>query len=305
MIKLTFVVFLLFTLNPVLLASSGQSKNPDSKELVLEMKNMIEETLLEIAKIERKAGRDLSDFYYLLNLPVQYETNLGFILDTDSTDKGYPILSITPGGIAEKKHLEVGDKIIVINDIPVNNNNRQLAFSQLQVLLPGDNLDLVIDRGGKTKLINILIQGNLIPGIKLEIGTQKNITADKLDVKSDSSCGEVSVFFRPPMGKGLYRANIRKIDGKNINFERHTVQLPPGKHLIEIHGLMAPNSTGRAKRLNHESLKRYNSEILIDIEAGKSYDLASKFISLESKEESKQFLSEAVIWKISDKSCQL
>lgn len=302
--KVLAAVFLLsmFSQSTAAQAVKSPSITPESEQLVKDLQRQIKSTVAAISELEVNAGNSIKDLHIQLDLPAKQSPNLGLVLDLDIEAKGYKILSVTPGSLADSLDLTPGDIITEINSIKIDNTNKRKAFSELENSSPGDKLVLNVNKNDVMKTIDTTVGGQYLPSIKLEIGSQ---TTDKEVAASfdqnENACGTVSVFFTPPESKRLYSAYVSKIDDHSVNRNRESFRLKPGLHTIYLHELIDdPFFTRRYKGM--QSAK----SIEIEIKVNTTYYLAAKFIKGKAFRQRKGEYWEPVVWKEAEKGqCEL
>ena len=274
----------------------------ESEQLVTELQQQIKSTVAAIAELEANAGNSVQDLHIQMDLPAKQSPNLGLVLDLDSEDNGYKVLSVTPASLADNLDIVPGDIITRINTVEISRANKRQAFSELENSSPGDSLQLTIIHNGAIRNIDSTVSGQYIPSIKLEIGSQ---LSDKQPTQesalNENACGTVSVFFTPPESKRLYSAYVSKINDRSVNRNRESFRLKPGLHTIYLHELIDdPFFTRRYKGL--QSAK----PIEIDIKVNTTYYLAAKFIKGKAFRQRKGEYWEPVVWKETIKGqCEL
>ena len=298
---------------PVHAEQTTPEYTPESQQLLNQLEGQIKGTLMAITENERKVGRSMDDFYFSIEVPAQQEANLGMVIDVENVEKGYQVLSVTPGSLAEKINIRSGDKIVAINDVEVKDASDNTALKQLQELTPGQQLKLAFNSKGDVKEAVVEMSGDYMPGIKLEIGSQSVVklaaltnsdkigtsdSVEKVDSESNA-CGQVSVFFRPPESKDIYPAYINAINDRNVVRSRHSFRLPPGKHTIKIHELITDPFLRRSRGLQKAK------PIEIDVKPNMSYYLGAKFIRAKRSKVYKELYWEPVVWRTSERSCEL
>jgi len=289
--------------------ADGNQYTPESQKLLEQLQTNIKGTLLAISKNEANAGNEISNFHYTLELPSSMNTNLGLVLDLSNYQDGYEIISISPGSTAEELPLEVGDKLVSINNTKLDKNDSEATINQLVQVTPGQEFSLTIASNEKVKKISTKVKGQFIPSIKLEIGAsldKENSHIKRSDIdesnneKTSELCGQVSVFFRPPEAKNIYPASISKIDDDSRKRNRSTFRVPVGKHTIYLHEYIDdPIFPIRRKMLQRAK------PIEINVEANKTYYLGASFIRSKRLKTAKQEYWEPVVWRVSDQNCKL
>ncbi len=283
--------------------AENQQFTPESEQLLNQLRGNIKGTLLAVAENEKRAGHNMVDFHFSMELPPQQMTNLGLILDVDSSANGYKVLSVTPGSTAEKLAIKSGDRILAINDVKINEVNSGDAIHQLNQLVAGQQIKLALQTNGNYKELSTKIAGQYIPGIRLEIGSQSLAGIETETAEPGSSaeaCGEVTVFFKPPQAREIYPAVFNKIDDKHAVRNWHNYRLPVGKHIIYLHEHIN-DTKNLLRRIGRQKAK----PIEIEIKANTRYHLGAKFIRANRFKTLKGRHWEPVIWKTSKAACSL
>jgi len=274
----------------------------ESKELLQQMEKQIKGTLMTVSEIETRAGNNMSDFYYSLELPATQQANLGMVIDFNDFQNGYSVISVTPGSLADEQNIVAGDRIVAIDQVKLNSANVDNTISQLQNIQPEQPLNLTIARNGINQEINLIVKGEYIPALKFEIGnpafTSEQVAENEVDQKTE--CGTVSVFFTPPEVKDYYPAFFSRINGKGVLRAKDTFRLPTGMHRIHLHELITDPF------LNRKGRGPVRAKYLdINIEANTYYQLAAKFNRAKSYKEHRGEHWEPVIWKTTEQKCVL
>ena len=273
----------------------------ESKELLEELKEQLQSTLLAVSELEKKEGNQPDSIYFAIDIPAQHLTNLGLVIDVESSDDGFSVMSVTPGSEAEKMGIIPGEKITKINHVVVNKSTSEQAINELNKVQVGKQISFKVKGENGEREVETEITGVFLPSIKLEIGGESEKMVSGLEPTSDSesSCGEISVFFSPPATRKLYPAYINGIDGKGVNRMKKTFRLKPGKYQVKVHELI--NSTLLTRR--SRALQRAKT-LEIEVKANVRYDLAAKFIS-EKKFSLRDEFWEPVIWREKEQQCEL
>ncbi|MCW8878859.1 MAG: PDZ domain-containing protein [Kangiellaceae bacterium] len=285
----------------------------ESQQLLQQLSEQIKGTLIAIGQNEVKAGKRAEDVYIALDFPAQKEAKLGLVLDLESANSGYRVLSTTPGGFAEQISIEAGDVITHVNDTQVSGTNSQQLLEEIQMLTPGERIKLAVNRDGQIHDFDAQLTGRYIPEIKLEVGSQllsyNGLDSNDADAAGnenevdkenvDKQCGRVSVFFRPPETRDLYPARINKIDDDSVLLGRVTIRLPPGKHVVKLNERITDRHLRRKKGI------RKAKPLEIDVKPNTNYYLAAKFIRSKRMKMFKEEYWEPVVWKSSQRKCEL
>ena len=289
-----------------LMASStiGSQTTPESEALIDDMVKQIVSTMSAVADAEKKAGNDASNLHIELDIPSSKSPNLGLVLDVDDA-QGYKVMSVSPGSLADKLQITTGNIIIAINGVNTKNDTQRLAFVELENTLPGDTITLKLNKQGSISSVKAIVEGQYTPSIKLEIGdasiVANNTTSQIIEELDETSCGKVSVFFKPPFTRNLHYANVTRINDRNVNSDRESFRLSPGKHTVYLHEMIADSMFTRRSR----SLQTAKT-LEIDVKANTTYYLAAKFIRKNRSEQRNGGYWEPVVWKTRENStCKL
>lgn len=123
-----------------------------------------------------------------------------------------------------------------------------------------------------------------------------------LPTLAQDSCGQITVKNITKESKSVYPVYIYKVDGKNIMGQRHTMNLPAGKHDVEVKELINDRTVNRFRQLNGTSSPK---TLTIDVVKNKKYWLASKLIRSEKSNVRQGKHWEPIIWKEYEQNCQL
>lgn len=289
-----------------LMASStiGSQTTPESEALIDDMVKQIVSTMSAVADAEKKAGNDASNLHIELDIPSSKSPNLGLVLDVDDA-QGYKVMSVSPGSLADKLQITTGNIIIAINGVNTKNDTQRLAFVELENTLPGDTITLKLNKQGSISSVKAIVEGQYTPSIKLEIGdasiVANNTTSQIIEELDETACGKVSVFFKPPFTRNLHYANVTRINDRNVNSDRESFRLSPGKHTVYLHEMIADSMFTRRSR----SLQTAKT-LEIDVKANTTYYLAAKFIRKNRSEQRNGGYWEPVVWKTRENStCKL
>lgn len=267
----------------------------ESRQLLQHMRENIKDTLVSISQIETAAGKDMDKFYYQLSLP-QYETvQLGMVMDIPPSEDGFKVLSTSPHGLAEKMGVLPGDVITKLNDYEITRDSYQAAFTQLKQFKNNQDLQIVVKRGEREERLEGSVVSLKVPSIILVSGIQHGLA----DVDKNSNCGRVSVFDLPRGGDDLHSASFHKVNEKNVMSRMETqYKLPPGKHVIYL-----------KEQIRGENLKRSRNgkakAIEIQVEAGKQYNLAARFIPQNRMKIFKGEYWQPALWQVTSTKCLL
>ena len=312
--------------------SHTQSITPESAQLLSDMESKIKGTLIAIANNEKTTSSKANDLYFRFESPAKKIADLGLELEIESPNNGYKVLNVIKPSLASSLSIKAGDTVIAINNIKVDQDSGENAVQQLVELQPGDQLKLSLATQSGYREVSTTLSGNYIPEIKLEVGSNE-IENNQLSegIYEEGSCGEVSVFFTPPVTRHYYSASIFKIDDNNVNRRKPTFRLTPGKHTIHlIEHIDGKSLTGENININlpasrklkghfsdHSQSKfsnfssrgvgnfKHGKGIEFIVEPDTVYHIGAKYISQKRYSIRKQEYWEPVIWKVSKAPCSL
>jgi hypothetical protein len=112
------------------------------------------------------------------------------------------------------------------------------------------------------------------------------------------TCGEISVLVKPPETQRMYFGYIHAVDGQQVFGEQHTFRLAPGGYEIALHELISDPWLRRTSGIQKAKL------LLLNVERGKRYDLAAKFLVEKRGERHDEGYWEPVVWRITDIKCK-
>ena len=280
-------------------SASSKEMSAESQQLVDELKDHLQSTLLAISEIESNAGNSASEIYFSLDMPAQQLTNFGLVLDLEDAESGFSVLSVTLGSEADRAGIVAGDKLLKIDNLVIDSSSKEQAIDALQSINVGKTVRFQVKGESGTRDIETKIAGTYIPSIKLEIGSESEPAAEINEAVSDSTCGEVSVFFRPPETRKLYPAYVSSINGNGVLRVKKSFRLKPGKYQFKLHELIDdPFFTRRSRRMQKAKI------LELEIKPNMRYDLAARFIS-EKKLSLRDDFWEPVVWRSREQKCEL
>ncbi|WP_412973245.1 hypothetical protein [Glaciecola sp. MF2-115] len=300
--------------------SNATQTTPESEALIEELVKQISSTMIAVVDAEKKAGKDVNDLHITLDIPGKHSPNLGLILNVDDK-KGFRVLNVTPGSLAESLEIRQGDLIAAINGVSPDSSDKKVVFAELENTLPGDTIIFDVYRNGVTKRIEALVEGQYTPAIKLEIGessakneqessveeqeaSASNKIEDNETLSESSVCGVISTFFKPPETRNLYSVFISQIGERKILSSNTSYKLPPGKHVIRVH-----------EAIDDPFFKRYTRSTVhrgqfldfeIEVKENTTYYLAAEFNRNARFKERTGDYWKPVVWRVrEDRPCEL
>lgn len=282
----------------------------DSQKLIEQLQKKIEATRLAIAVNESHSGNDMENFYHSLSLPEKVYVNLGVLLNSNTANAGYQIVSVKAGSSADKLGLKVNDFIQHINGIELKALSSNTVLNTLNNIKPDEMLTLGVETSGNYKEFKTKLSGVSVPAVTLSIGnsSESHSTAESNEPLEDeianleNACGAVSLV-RP--GE-FNRALFKKIDGLGVPAERKFIQLPVGKHQLSLYrgykGVSSGRPDGKAMPLE------------IDIQANTTYYIVAKILDESRFDRTRHTVGTRIqkkikwqpfIWKTETKECSL
>lgn len=299
--KLIGLFLLVLAAGPVSANDIDKNWSPQSQELLKSLINDMRETMSLIAIAEAKQGRTLEQFKYNLDLAGAYQINLGLILQLNSTESAFDILSVTPGSLASSHGLRVGDEIAMLNGIAVSAGTEAGILKKIQQLQVDEEVSLTFNRNGKKQEIVIPVSGKYVPRIKLEIGNEYAKTSLASTATPDlTACGEVTVSLTPPVTGQLYPVSFYLDDERDNKEQLAVIKLPIGKHTVNVYA-----QAGNGHEDGSYNDKSPAKVIEINVRANTSYHLAARVFSENNAGSQSNKDWDAVIWKTSQRECRL
>lgn len=277
----------------VLAATDNDSYTPESQKLLNSLQDEIRSTLIAVSKYETQAGKDMRNFHYTLALPAHEITYLGMVLNLDNEENGFEVLSVTPGGSADKLAIKSQDRVLEINNIKVNSSNKDATIAALRNLRRGDSLDLVVSSANETRELTTKLEGQYVPPINIEFGLNENSASMS---GSQGGCGIVSISTRPPESRDIYPATFHKINKDHLKRNRNNFILPVGKHTIYLHDGIDD------QQMRKRNIKAKPIEIVV--KANTVYHLGAKFNRSKKYKTVNGDYWTPVIWKTATRECK-
>lgn len=204
------------------------------------------------------------------------------------------IMSVRAGSVAATMGVETGDRLLQVDEQKFSAQNLADIVAYLESLEHGHELVVIVARDAQTKTLAGDVVATVIPGWRLEV----DVANEQVDIADSNACGRISVFATPPQTRDLYPAYFSEIDGENAPPRRSIIKLSPGKHIIELHELIADQWVRRKKGLQEAK------PIEIDIKANTTYYLAAKFIREKRLSTFNEEYWEPVVWREIEQQCE-
>jgi hypothetical protein len=149
----------------------------------------------------------------------------------DLAASGTAVLAVTPGGAAERLGVRVGDRVLRINDVPLQAG---AGAEPLREALDagGGALVVTVQRDGRPLELRGRADSIALPGYQVMLAG--------FDGTQGSSCGRVSVFDIFPRNRHVYPATLIAIDGRHPG-PGPSFRLPPGRHVLTVAENIDPN----------------------------------------------------------------
>jgi hypothetical protein len=171
---LSLIAFLLTTAINVQAASYNQQ----SITLLDQQTEDINKTIQLIVQHEATLGNEVADLSYTISLPSQTIVELGLVLDFKDSDKGFKVLSVTPGSYADKLSIKRNDYIVKINGKAIHSSST-LALKPL-FQQPEKITELAFKSAGIYQEVVVKLEALYLPEANLTIG-QDNLSAQSLE----------------------------------------------------------------------------------------------------------------------------
>lgn len=204
---------------------------------------------------------------------VRYE--LGAVVDVRSpAPNGLPVLSVTPGGAAERIGLRLGDRLLGVNGTRVATSKS--AGKELPALVAASRGKLALEIARSNRRIELTGQADriVLPAYSLTIGSTASARA-----ASAPGCGRVSAFDAMPRGRQLFPALIIAIDGRLPTTPSGSMRVPAGRHRITLaEAIDSDRFTAiQLKQRDGSGPNRYKT-LDLDVVANTTYLVAAKFV---------------------------
>lgn len=161
---------LVFLLSTAINAKVG-SDNQQSITLLAQQTEDINTTIQLIAQHEATLGNKITDLSYTISLPSRSIIELGLILDFENSEKGYKVLSVTPGSYADKLLIKSNDYIVKVNGKVINSFSKSALkklFQQSEQITK-----IAFKSAGIYQEVIIKLEDFYLPEAKLTIGQDK------------------------------------------------------------------------------------------------------------------------------------
>lgn len=299
--KLISLLLLMLVTGPAPASEIDENWSPQSQELLKSLISDVKETMSLIAIAEAQQGHTLEKFKYSLDLAGAYKINLGLILQLNSTQTAFDILSVTPGSLASSHGLRVGDEIVMLNGIAVSASTEAGILKKMRELQVDEEISLTLNRDGRNQEIVIPVSGKYVPRIKLEIGNEYAKTSLAGTATPDLiACGEVTVSLTPPVTGQLYPVSFYLDDEKDNKEQLVVIKLPVGKHTVNVY---AQIDNGHEDGSHTD--KSQAKAIQINVRKNTSYHLGARVFSENNSESQNNKDWDAVIWNTNQRECRL
>lgn len=140
------------------------ARGNDAEALIVQE---IEETLLRLNDLGvlgevPRGGIDVSQ-----SGRVRYE--LGAVINISTDPHGSPVVALTPGGTAERLGIQVGDRVLAINDVALAESGDPATDIALAINREDGLLRLKLLRDGHELLVDGAAEAIMVPGFRLRI----------------------------------------------------------------------------------------------------------------------------------------
>ncbi len=280
-------------------AYSQDLKSPEANKIAQELKKTINQSISKIIEYERAAGNLSDTFKFSLKQGLEENISLGLIVNKKTKE----VILISPGSYADNVGVKSGD----ILEAFFINKKEVTKLTELSIQ-QGDKTTFHINRNGvKVELNDYFYPNEPIPAWELTLVQNKPITEEnnhhqKTATLNNYQCATLSTFFTPPAAKSLYPVFLTKVNNTKVNSDDRIIRVRPGKYKLVVHHLIPFNELIHAKRYKSNSNRFL--ELDLEVEADKSYYLASLFDNKSRYKKANEKFWEPVVWKSKDKPCK-
>jgi len=273
---------------------------PESQQLLSQLENKIDQTLLTITQKEASAGKNIDDLSFYIDASAQGIFDLGLIIDEVNNKSGVKVISVSPGSIADKAGIKPNEYITKINHLWVDVDNFQAVVKLLISTYSSEELTFLLVHNDTERDVIVPVDQSNVPSFSLSVGKKKPAVVINKKVSGDS-CGRVSTSIKNGSKiKYFHHARISQINDESVlSARRHSSRIlnhhiiPTGKHTIWL--------TAAVKKSGSSLMKG----IEIDVQTNMIYHLAAKYDrhQVVSIAPDKHWTPE--VWKVSKISCEL
>ncbi len=267
-------------------------QSPEAAKLAKELKFSIDKTLSRIFELEAKAGANVEDIKISIQNESKPTAKFGVVLN-----KQNKVIVVTPESEASLLGIKPND---IVQSLLVNGNKVELAKSI--ELIKGQSIQANLLRSDKAMQLKGFVKGtNEVPWKLTTLVDDKQEVSNNNDAAvDDDSCGRLSIFFRPPETKDFYPVMFSQVNKNNVIRTREVIRVKTGENLVKLNELIA----ARGLRIKRPNMVR-GKELTIDVEPNKTYHLAAEFDSTKRLQSIGETYWKPIVWKVTEKECQL
>lgn len=220
---------------------------------------------------------------------------LGAVVDVRTPHPGgLPVLAVTPGGPADRMGLQVGDRIVSMNDHPLAGAAEPAAAFSRALHAGAGRLRLQALRNGQELTLSGKAETRIFP--------------------TGEGCGYVTTLGTTPhVSQNIFSGDITMIDGSSTPlFPVNRHQLDAGRHVLIVaeripdYRLSGPQNRQRSLMKRRESIRGFYKAIVIDIKPDTSYSIGARLIrdKLDADGIRANAYWEPVVWQERAEACR-
>ncbi len=279
----------------ILFLPVSRSAIAQDQDATQSVRETVDATILELA--ERGAFAAPGLLPMTIDAPAEVRYDLGAVIDpTEGGSAGASILAVLPGSVAQAMGLAVGDRVLSLNGLDLQQAFPTPAALRKAMAQTDGALELVVARGDSTLALNGQARPVLIPAYKLEIAAPLE------------GCGRVSSFPGMARSSSLFPLTLRRIDGVEvIDGQVDSHRLEGGRHRLMLTEEIPPvefNSVEQRQRTQLRSRRMAEFRFLdLDVVPGFTYYLAAKLLD-PPRDVMNNRHWEPVVWRIKQERCR-
>jgi hypothetical protein len=246
------------------------------------------------------SGNSADDGPLIIEEPTRNYYHFGAVMD-----RQHKILAVTPDSDAERAGVQVGDKLLQINDATLDSTSLEDVLALLNDFEEGKPFNVWVNRAGKAIKLQSTVSRRTIPAWRLVINPAHQ--SEPVSQVTAAGCGFVSVFYTPPRSKELYPTAIRAAGDVDFRDERYrrtdVVKVDSGLQDIELAEQIYLPRVRWSRSDLWERRKQLTQVLTLNVEPNKVYHLASQYIENPEKRTDPAQYWQPVVWKVTDRQC--
>lgn len=240
-----------------------------------------------------------SDTPLTVAAPAQVRYELGAVVDAGAA--GATVMAITPGGAAERLKLQPGDRLVAINGTRIAGAPDPMATLERAVRGGDGTLRINVARDGHAFQVAGQADVVAIPAYQLTVGAP-----------GSGGCGFVTSTHGPrPNSRGIYRAEITRIDGRSTPLQRvNRHRTDSGRHVLTVRELIERSWLSNAQIVQIERMQRLKDArayktLVVDVKPGISYRVGARLLrdKLDADSIRANAYWEPVVWEAAPERC--